>query len=166
MIPITKGGPTRSFSTPGLLAALSDRAVITADVRDEKLLELVRLNFVPITPSVEMLFRAVRDVAKFPPSRLRSVFRTLTAPPTNLAVAAQILARVGKRLITASVLVRQLSDVMAVGLEAMAEGWPRTACAAALIHAARTEFLLMPDIVRKIEQQATAFATSGLYLNR
>ena len=162
---IVRGGPARSFSTPGLLSALSDRAIIAADVRDKKLLELVTFSFATITPSVGLLLQAVQDIAQFPPSKLRTVFRVLTAPPTNLAEAGQILARVGKRLFTAPVQVRQLSDVMAVGLEAMAEGWPRTACAAALIQGARTEFSLLPVVVREIEQQAKAFATAGLFLN-
>src|SRR5207245_549566 len=46
---IVRGGPARSFSTPGLLAALSDRAIITADLRDRKLLELITFSFATIT---------------------------------------------------------------------------------------------------------------------
>ena len=157
---LPKGSPGRSFSSVGLLFALAQRGVLTAEERDGHLLTLVQAHYAFVPPTRELLDLAVRGSAHLPHSIVAEVFALLGGPSMTLAEVAQIAAQVVKLVITRPIQVMAPELAVKLSLEAMARRWPRQLCALALQNAAQSELALLPQGLHIVQRLCSSFRAS------
>jgi tetratricopeptide (TPR) repeat protein len=158
---VPKGARGRSFSTVGLLPALAERGLVTADERDRHLVDLVMRNYIVVPPSRELLEAALRRATELRRAGLVKTFGLLAGPAVAPGDAANIAGQVIKSLATASVQVVGITEVVELALEAMATRWPRRLSSQLLERVAAAELALMPQQFESVREACAMFARGG-----
>ncbi len=150
----------RSFSTPALLPALVERGALGADPCDQHLLTLIKNNYAHIHPSPNVLFSLLRPTSGLTESDIAKGFRLLTGPGMTPREAAEIVARLTRRVATSAVQTVPIETVIRHGLVTMASRWPARLCSLLTFKASEIELALLPRELESVQRICVAFAGS------
>ena len=152
----TADGP--SFSTVGLLCAMAERGIITAEERDGHLLTLIGRHYAFVRPSRALLELALRRAPELGRARLLTIFALLGGPCIGPNEAARMTAQIVKSIAIAPVQqLLHVKDTVELALEAMSMNWPTPLCGQLIIRAATEELALMPQHLRTVRQTCAEF---------
>jgi hypothetical protein len=158
---LPKGSRGRSFCSVSLLPALAERAVITPDVRDAMLLQLVERGYIAIVPTRPLLLAAIRE-AHGALSLVTRALALLGGPVLDLSVAAGLAAEVLKASVLAPVQLIDLTQLCNLALESMSARWAPGLCAYALTKATSVEFALLPQHLKTVRKCVSTFVQSKI----
>jgi tetratricopeptide (TPR) repeat protein len=147
----------RSFSTVALIAAFSQKGVVTAEAANEHLLTLVESGYAFVMPSGSLLQTAMRRSTALTRTQLGRVFSLLGGPTTTADESARIASEVIRSVATAQLLVIEPEEVAELALEGMATRWPRALCGLLLAEAVTDQLGLLPQVLDRVRRVCTAF---------
>lgn len=153
---LPKGSRARSFSTTAVLPILAERGLISADERDQMLLQLLEKKHAVIAPTPSLLNVAIRK-SEGVMSSVSRAFSLLGGPAQDLSAAARVVAEVLKMQVLASVQTIDVEKLVNTALAAMAPRWGAVASANAVSMEVARLLKLFPQQVERVRSVATAF---------
>jgi tetratricopeptide (TPR) repeat protein len=153
------GTNATSLSTLALLDALVERGVLTSDVRDKAMNDLVIRGYRFVAPSKGLLLDALRR--QLPKAQLDAVFALLGRKLTTLDDASVIVIGTIKSLAVMPIQIASIEFVARRSLETMATQWGRSISAQAVRRVAELELALLPQALDQVRTVCEEFGRSS-----